>query len=389
MENITKTNTTEEKTDDYELNINFIPINSSNNEESLIGNTTITQINIEKLDLNNDTKILENKKGIIYQLCMLKGFDELTEILKLMANSRSLSFLSKEFKDGITCLRDAKMLYELYEVLEINFKSHKSMDENFLISSILLFSYEYQERLIILILEKNIKFQPFFYSKLIDALVKEDQILSAANIFFLFNFNFSENLFPNMNLLIEKLISNNLFSRFYAKFRDTYLLNDKIFQANIDYLNIQSKAVKTNYDTHQVVIYDKLNNNFEDNENLNTNFYNNYNQDFEYSYYSKDDQININNIEFTKEVVISNVDDEEINLILESISLKVQKNLRLEKKTSSKELKEILLEREKSFDLIPSEESSDNHNNNIVFLKNKVLEEMTCNSILQEVSKKM
>ena len=86
MENITKINTTEEKTDDYELNINFIPINSSNNEESLIGNTTITQINIEKLDLNNDTKILENKKGIIYQLCiyfqfLLLHFDQVTPVL--------------------------------------------------------------------------------------------------------------------------------------------------------------------------------------------------------------------------------------------------------------------------------------------------------------------
>jgi hypothetical protein len=373
MENKTKNKNVDSITDDYEQNINFIPINSSFNGESLMGNTTITQLNIENINEQiNDTKILESKKGIIYQLCMLKGFDELTELLKLMANSRSLSFLNKEFRDGITCLRDAKMLYELYEILELNFKSHKTIDENFLISSILLFSYEYQERLIILILEKNIKFQSFFYSKLIDSLVKENQILSAANIFFLFNFNYSDNQYPDMNLFIEKLISNNLFPKFYAKFRELYLLNEKAFYNNkTEYQNKYN-----NYVLNKIEPIETMKN------------YDMFNKDLEYSYYNKDEFVNNNDNQINRNLEFY-IEDDEINNIIEAISCKLQKNLRLNKKASSKELKEILLEKEKSCDLIPSEDGSDNLFNNNIFYKNKILEEIICNALLQEISKKM
>mmetsp|Transcript_17563 Transcript_17563/g.18211 ORF Transcript_17563/g.18211 Transcript_17563/m.18211 type:complete len:215 (+) Transcript_17563:45-689(+) len=201
-------------------------MNSDSNQE------TIRKLSLSQTDLENNPKDSNDKEiesSVITTLCQLKGFEELISLLKVMARSRGLSFLRKEFTQGIKCLRDAMMLSELYEILEIHFKANKSIEENFLISAIKLFKPESQQKLIVLIIEKKIPLESSFYTKLIDVLVSDNQINSAMVFFFMFDYNFEGYNFPNVNLLIDKVIYNDLLKRFFDLYQTQYILNERVY----------------------------------------------------------------------------------------------------------------------------------------------------------------
>ncbi len=161
----------------------------------------------------------------INSLCSLKGFNELADILKIIARSKNLSFMTNDFNKGLKALLYSMMYKELCEILDLAFNNQKSIEENLLIQIIICIPAYLQKRIICSIIINEIMLQPFFFSKLIDSLMQDDQVSTAVAFFFLINFTTNAFL-PDTKLFCEKVCSRKEYlMSFYEQFRKQYLKN--------------------------------------------------------------------------------------------------------------------------------------------------------------------
>lgn len=177
----------------------------------------------------------EEEANIICKLCKLKGYSELVEILKLIASTPNLVFLKREYKKGVKVLMNAMRFLDVYEILEIGFRNGKKTEENFVISILIALPTILQAKLVSSIVNYKVCFEPFFFSKLIDSLVIDGQIISAINIFFVFSFNQTAFL-PDINQFIERLFAQDhpYLLTFFRLFNTKYLSNCNIYEVDLD-----------------------------------------------------------------------------------------------------------------------------------------------------------
>eukprot|EP00340_Litonotus_pictus_P004042 CAMPEP_0170528750 /NCGR_PEP_ID=MMETSP0209-20121228/14228_1 /TAXON_ID=665100 ORGANISM="Litonotus pictus, Strain P1" /NCGR_SAMPLE_ID=MMETSP0209 /ASSEMBLY_ACC=CAM_ASM_000301 /LENGTH=517 /DNA_ID=CAMNT_0010820145 /DNA_START=11 /DNA_END=1561 /DNA_ORIENTATION=+ len=400
-------------------------MNSDSNQE------TIRKLSLSQTDLENNPKDSNDKEiesSVITTLCQLKGFEELISLLKVMARSRGLSFLRKEFTQGIKCLRDAMMLSELYEILEIHFKANKSIEENFLISAIKLFKPESQQKLIVLIIEKKIPLESSFYTKLIDVLVSDNQINSAMVFFFMFDYNFEGYNFPNVNLLIDKVIYNDLLKRFFDLYQTQYILNERVYgSSNINSNNnkkFNKESVKCDILTEKEGKSYCISN-YDQKSSFTDAYMCGYSYDISYTTHKsevitenpKENRKNTTEKTGVEESLMSNqeeainktecdpseesenvfIEDADFEKLLHEIGIKVQESLSLGKK-ESEEIKELIhsklpIRDHSTKELGMVEESEENSSLfdktiNKDFIKNPALEEIISNTLLTELAKK-
>lgn len=177
----------------------------------------------------------EDEASIICKLCKLKGYSELVEILKLIAATPSLMFLKREYKKGVKVLMNALRFMDVYEILETSFRNGKKTEENFVISILIALPSILQAKLVSSIVINKVSFEPFFYSKLIDSLVIDGQLMNAVNVFFVFNFG-QTSFLPDMNQFIERLFANDhpYLLVFYRLFSTKYFSNNSVFEEEPD-----------------------------------------------------------------------------------------------------------------------------------------------------------
>ena len=185
-----------------------------------------------------------NSTNEINKLCSLKGYTELVEILKMMTKSKNLNFMQNDYQQGLKALLHSNMYVDLYEILELSFIFKKHIDENILISIIVALPSNLQKKLICSLLINNIQLQPFFYGKLINNLLIDDQVKTAITIFYLLNFNNNDSFLPNTSLLVEKSCLNNQnYEFFISQFKENYL-NKKEYQPIKEIAEVEAEDKK-------------------------------------------------------------------------------------------------------------------------------------------------
>lgn len=328
--------------------------------------------------------------SIITELCNLKGFDELTSLLLILAKNNSLSFFNNEYINGIICLKEAKKLYELFIVLETHFNNKKNMDEKLLISLLLLFPFESQKKLIYLILKNKINLTSFFYCEFIDMLVKYDQVYSAMFFFFIFDYNYVESQMVNMPLFIEKLIKYNLLESFYTNYNQKYLLNQKVYNIE-DGKEVKDQShISIGYDCESIYSQNKgsvLNVTW--NINNKTNIKEVDINDGKTNYLDDNDSIDndieslIDTFDFCKEIQASLVHDS-------TTALQGEENYNAK---HNKYKDEFIFD---DYDMSDDNDDDEDGINNTEddsddedFYKNTKLEQYICNSLLDEMSKRV
>lgn len=163
--------------------------------------------------------------NIISVLANMKRNEDLIMVLKNVAENRNLGFMQKELMTGLKYLKDAVMYKELYEILEIMFKSSKKeFDEKFFCSVFVKFNFVKQQQLLKIINDNNVSISNNFPSLIINSLVEDNQIKNA--IIFFFNLNYISISLLKINNFVIKIFDHNLFIYFYNYFRKFYLLGN-------------------------------------------------------------------------------------------------------------------------------------------------------------------
>ena len=226
------------------------------------------------MSLQKTDNIEENT--VISKLSKMQCYPEIIKILLLLSQNKALKFLNNEFLVGIIALRDAHLHSDLFEIIINSIKIKKEINEEFLLSIISIYSTSKQEKIVFSLWKDRNLYSPGFFTKLVDILVQEDQILQAMNYFFHFDFNLNCYNFPNLQLFIDKIIDKGYINDFFKLFRENYLENNLEYKGDIDVVKVPQKKIHEESSSliksscESYFSYDNPSNNFTYSESLKT-----------------------------------------------------------------------------------------------------------------------